>query len=56
MPITQTAQIAEFWEKEAEKQVLIARSKDSQFIPNYIVQNDNLFAAHFGRGRARYLR
>lgn len=51
MTVTQLSTLAAFWEKKAEAGLVLARSLDSQIMPNPVVIRDEIWASHFGTSR-----
>lgn len=51
MTVTQDVSIAQYWEKKAEQQSLLARYLDSTVMPNPVVVRDSIWESHFGTGR-----
>lgn len=50
MTVTQNVSIAQYWEKKAEKELLVSRYLDSTVMPNPVVIRDSIWEAHFGTG------
>lgn len=50
MTVTQKITIAEWWGKQAEQQLLLAKFLDSSIMPNPVIPRDSIWAAHFGTG------
>lgn len=51
MSVTQLPNLAAFWEKKGEAALILARSLDSQIMPNPVVVRDEIWSSHFGTGR-----
>lgn len=56
MTVTQLADLAAFWQKEADRALIIARGLDSSIMPNPTVVRDALWEAHVGGANTAFRR
>jgi hypothetical protein len=56
MTVTQLADLAAFWQKEADRALIIARGLDSSIMPNPSVVRDPLWEAHVGGASTAFRR